>query len=133
MTCSDLKHCCPHGTTCDVRQGACVSDDGTTSVPWIDKTKATFVSAHDNEDTDDLGDDEDVDDEEEQAFDAKFVANGKEAAGSSVATMAVERQGQKKCSKKGGAGVTGGETVRGMGGVMVGQQEVGEGQQAVEV
>lgn len=111
-----------------------MSGDGTNSVPWTDKTKATFVSAKDIKDINE--DDEDVDDEEEQAFDAKFeIASGKEAAGSSVATMAVERQGQKKkkCSKQGRAGGMGGEAMRGMGGVRMGQQGVEEGQQAVEV
>ncbi|PNG82033.1 hypothetical protein TSOC_015346, partial [Tetrabaena socialis] len=45
VTCPDLRHCCPHGTTCDQRQGACVTADGATSTPWTDKTKATSVAA----------------------------------------------------------------------------------------
>ncbi|GFR45554.1 hypothetical protein Agub_g6948 [Astrephomene gubernaculifera] len=48
VTCPDLKHCCPAGTTCDQRQGVCVSDDGTASTPWTDKTKAAVASAADS-------------------------------------------------------------------------------------
>jgi C1A family cysteine protease len=40
VTCSDLEHCCPSGTTCDTRLQACVSDDGATAEPWTSKTKA---------------------------------------------------------------------------------------------
>ncbi|KXZ51435.1 hypothetical protein GPECTOR_12g397 [Gonium pectorale] len=43
VTCPDLKHCCPAGTTCDSRQGVCVSADGTASTPWSDKAKATVL------------------------------------------------------------------------------------------
>ncbi|KAG2491180.1 hypothetical protein HYH03_010391 [Edaphochlamys debaryana] len=43
VTCDDLQHCCPYGTTCDSRQGVCVSADGQTSVPWTDKVKANVA------------------------------------------------------------------------------------------
>ncbi|GIL78743.1 hypothetical protein Vretifemale_8150 [Volvox reticuliferus] len=44
VTCRDMKHCCPGGTTCDERRGVCLSADGTVSVPWTDKTKATLTA-----------------------------------------------------------------------------------------
>lgn len=41
VSCDDMHHCCPAGTTCDSRQQSCVSEDGSKpSVPWTPKQKA---------------------------------------------------------------------------------------------
>ncbi|KAG2430811.1 hypothetical protein HXX76_009787 [Chlamydomonas incerta] len=44
VSCPDLQHCCPAGTTCDSAQGACISTDGASSSPWVEKTKATVAN-----------------------------------------------------------------------------------------
>lgn len=44
VTCPDLRHCCPEGTTCDADKQACISSDGTPNLPWADKTKATVMA-----------------------------------------------------------------------------------------
>ncbi|XP_041365850.1 multiple epidermal growth factor-like domains protein 6 isoform X3 [Gigantopelta aegis] len=41
VCCSDGVHCCPHDTTCDVSQGRCIKQDGT-SYPWLQKSSALF-------------------------------------------------------------------------------------------
>lgn len=45
VSCDDNAHCCP-GTApvCDSQRQMCVSEDGKTTVPWADKTKAQAVA-----------------------------------------------------------------------------------------
>ena len=48
VCCSDGLHCCPHGTTCDVKQGTCIrqTDSSGISAIWS-KVGKTMVKCHD--------------------------------------------------------------------------------------
>ncbi|XP_033106218.1 progranulin-like isoform X1 [Anneissia japonica] len=42
VCCSDGLHCCPSGYTCDTSAGTCTK--GALTLPWVEKTEATFVN-----------------------------------------------------------------------------------------
>lgn len=44
VTCSDLAHCCPPGSTCNNAKGVCLAMDGTEVANWYDKTKASVLA-----------------------------------------------------------------------------------------
>ena len=41
ICCSDHKHCCPHGTVCDLKEKLCTQKENGVSIPWVTKIKAT--------------------------------------------------------------------------------------------
>ena len=43
VCCSDEKHCCPHGFTCDTGSGKCDQSNGL-SIEWLEKTESRSVS-----------------------------------------------------------------------------------------
>ena len=48
VCCSDGKHCCPHGTTCDLSSGTCVRGTGNNAVTvMLAKVKKTMVTCPD--------------------------------------------------------------------------------------